>query len=111
EKLDLLRQAIELYNISGTKPIQDALDNIIGSAYQQEKIRSDILKPSVGKKFVKVVLTLFCIIGAFNNITQLPENIKKLLPAPPETIQEAIDKIETGPNDKEELNKKETRKK
>jgi hypothetical protein len=79
DKLDLLRQAVQLYNISGVKPIESAINDIFGSVVLNEKIKESADKP-VTKKFVLIVMGLLTLISHFNDVVQLPESIDKVLP-------------------------------
>jgi hypothetical protein len=79
EKLDLLRQAIEMYNIFGIKPVENAINDILGSAALNKKIKESGDKEEVNK-FVYIVLVALNLVGGFNDIAQLPESVDKVFP-------------------------------
>ena len=80
DKLDLLRRAVEIYDVSGATPVQEASESIIGSMFfkfngpKQEK---EIMGYFVGKLF-KCAITAYCSIEVANNVAQLPESFEAI---------------------------------
>lgn len=95
DKLDLLRKAIELYDVDGCVPIEKALYEIAGSvAFSQDKLNGRNLK-EIGKKFIKILVTLFLATQIINNVAQLPESISKIIPGENVSVEEIIDSKNT----------------
>lgn len=100
DKLDMLRQAVEMYDIAGVKKIEIAVNDILGSAYISGRLRTMPDKAETNR-FVKIVVGLFVLIGAFNDAVQLPESIQKVLPGAQEVVCELVDKQHAGAPEKE----------
>lgn len=95
DKLDLLRQAIELYDVDGCVPIEKALCEITGSiVLTQEKLKGQDFK-EIGKKFIRILVTLYLATQIINNIAQLPESISKIIPGDTVYAEEIIDSQNT----------------
>lgn len=97
DKLDLLRQAVEMYHISGIKPIENAIHNVLGSTAVNNKLKDGFKKSSLSQKVFKFVFGLFMIIEGINNIAQLPESIDKILPFDKPAISKIIQAKEVYP--------------
>ena len=90
DKLDLLRQAVAMYHISGIKPIENAIHNVLGSTAVDSKLKDKFRASSLSQKVFKFVLGLYITIQCVNNIAQLPESIDKILPISKPAISKII---------------------
>jgi len=90
DKLDLLRQAIELYDIDGCVPIEKALYEIAGNmVFSRDKLEGKASN-EIGKKFKKILLSLYLASQIINTIAQLPESISKVIPSNTISAKEVV---------------------
>jgi hypothetical protein len=90
DKLDLLRQAVAMYNISGIKPIEIAIHNVIGSTAVDSKLKDKFKDSTLSQKVIRFVFGLLVTIQCINDIAQLPESIDKILPISKQTLTKII---------------------
>jgi hypothetical protein len=111
DKLDLLRRAVEMYNVTGIKPIETAIHTVLGSTAVDSKLKDKLKDSSLSKKVIKFVLGLYVAIQCINNIAQLPESIDKLLPISKQTLSKIIETkgVNAGNIDTEAENNKENK--
>jgi len=91
DKLDLLLQAVGMYNISGVKPIENAINNAIGSVAINGRIKDNIKDSPLSKKVFNFVVGLYITIQGINNVAQLPESIDKFLPGSKQVVCKIIE--------------------
>jgi len=109
KRLDSLRQAVEMYDISGVTPIEHAVNEVIGSAYVDNRIRGKINSTGTGGKFQKIIMGLWVLLQLTNNAAQLPESIDKILPGSKSIAAEIVEKrpmdnlVDTGCASEEEI--------
>ncbi len=76
-KLDLLRQAVEIYDISGANPVKEACESIVGGMiFQPDRYNKQEQCRQVFKKLFTCAATAYCSIKCINNVATLPESIK-----------------------------------
>lgn len=90
DKLDLLRQAVAMYHISGIKPIENAIHNVLGSTAVDSKLKDKFRDSSLSQKVFRFVFGLYITIQCVNNIAQLPESIDKILPISKQVLSKII---------------------
>ena len=80
DKLDLLRQAVEIYDISGVNPVKEASESIVGSMiFQNPEYKEQSQSSSILEKLFKCAVTAYCSIESINNVAALPESIKTIV--------------------------------
>jgi len=79
DKLDLLRQAVEIYDISGANPVREAAESIVGGMYFKFfEYKDQDQSVQILNKLFKCAITAYCCVEVINNITALPESIKTI---------------------------------
>lgn len=91
DKLDMLRQAVEMYDYTGSKPVEIAIDSIVGSSQMNKSVKEAGKKILEVKKFFYILYILMKAGSYFNDTTQLPENLAKLFSDSKQVAVEILD--------------------
>jgi hypothetical protein len=79
DKLDLLRQAVEVYDICGANPVKEACESIGGGMiFQYYEYKEHEKSKQLMGKLLKCAIAAYCLIKFVNNIGALPESLKAI---------------------------------
>jgi hypothetical protein len=89
-----IRNAIEEYQVFGSKPLVTAFGQIIAAAYTEPQTAIKTATSSQGNKFLKIVAGIGLLLTVGNQGLQLTEGALKLLQPPHDTVIEL--KVDSG---------------